>query len=149
MHDVCTSVCVLAMCICLSVTDSPSFWMYLANAIFNFSSFTILLLITPHLSLHLGYPTISRSQDVIFCSWNCAKEWNHANSHAIIKQRTEDMISLEEEKEREEDEHGHGGGMRNGNDTDDHREEHHHDPDLQQQQQHHGEEDKIRPITAH
>ena len=49
-----------------------------------------------------GYPSISRSQDIIFCSWNCAKMWNHQNSHAIIKQRTEDLITREEEIEEQQ-----------------------------------------------
>jgi hypothetical protein len=46
-----------------------------------------------------GYPTVSRSQDLLFCSWNCAKQWNQQHSLAVIKRRTEDLIAREEEQD--------------------------------------------------
>lgn len=49
--------------------------------------------------LDSGYPTLHRSTDYIFCSWKCAKEWNQKYSHAIVKQRTEELICREEEAE--------------------------------------------------
>jgi len=52
--------------------------------------------------LDSGYPTMNRSEDMLFCSWNCAKAWNHQNSHAIVKGRTEERIVQEEEKEEQQ-----------------------------------------------
>lgn len=86
--------------------------------------------------IRAGYPTISRSQDMMFCSWNCAKAWNHEHSHAIIKQRTEDLIALEEERDGDDD-----------NEHDAQREEDRDTDHYQEQEEY--ESNKARPNTAH